>query len=143
MLPVRELPAHDGVTVERRSPEGDEHIHRDQRVEVVGARLPALGELGLAAVREVAQIADRQQRAFDGRRRQLCDIRLPIAIVAGSERQPPGEYGRKGHEDSDGGPPPGTDQGCGESGDQEDTAGERSSEGTGFGSVDPERSRRP
>jgi hypothetical protein len=64
VLPVGERSAHDGVTVERRSPERNEHIDADQCVEVVGARFPALGKVALAAVREVTQVADRQQRAL-------------------------------------------------------------------------------
>src|SRR5262245_11425812 len=89
MTSVRELPTRDGVSDERRSPEGDEQIQADDLAQIVAARLPMLGEFVIAAVFEIADVMNRDGVADKVGPRKLGNVRLPRAVVSRRQRQPP------------------------------------------------------
>src|SRR4030095_2457106 len=84
-----ELPAHDGVCDVGRAPVREEQIDAAQAREVVAPRLPALVEVGLAAVLEVADVLERDAVADDAGARGARGGRRPRAGGAGGGREPP------------------------------------------------------
>src|SRR5947207_13740699 len=97
---VSELEADNGVRDPGRAPVIDREVDAGDLRDAHSARLPMRGVVGLGPVVAVAYVVQRYFVALNVGPSFLRHIRLPVAIVGRSKRQPPAEHETKYNHDT-------------------------------------------
>ena len=105
MLAIIEAKRYQHVCDRPAVPVGHDHVDRDELVEIVAARFPALRVVAVAAPIEVADILQRYAITVGAAMSNLRDIVCPEPFVGGSDVPPPDQQCREGSSEAREGEP--------------------------------------